>query len=98
METPVRSVRADVMMAPLVKGQAALISLQVMSLLVLEVLVQVVVVEVEGVLLSSLSSTPTQATHPRTRPAARGWAWGAKGLGCLLVLPAPGPRCSGPFS
>jgi hypothetical protein len=43
---------------------------------------------VEEVLLFSLSSTPTQATHPRTRPAARVWAWGAKGLGCLIVPPA----------
>ena len=75
--TPVRSVRADVMMAPLVKGQVAVIMLQVMSLLVLEVVVKVFVVEVglDEVLLFSLSSTPT----PRTRPAARCLGLGRSG-------------------
>ena len=79
---------------------------QVMSLLVkvtgqvlLEVLVMVVKVVVkvlvlEEVLLFSLSATP----FPRTRPAARVWAWGAKGSGFEFVAPAPGRRCSGPFS
>ena len=85
----------------LVQGQVILF--QVMRLLlllvqlmafVLMVLVKAFVVEVQEVLLFSLSSTP----FPRTRPAARSWAWGAKGLGCLSVPPAPGRRCSGPFS
>ena len=67
--------------------------------LVLEVVVKVFVVEefvveVQEVFLSSLSSTP----FPRTRPAARVWAWGAKGSGFPIVLPAPGRRCSGSFS
>ena len=61
--------------------------LDVMEALV-QVLLEKVVKEVFEVLLSSLSPTPTQTTHPRTRPAARVWAWGAKGLGCLIVLPA----------
>ena len=59
-----------------------------------KVMVKVFVVKVEEVLLFSLSSTP----FPRTRPAARVWAWGAKGPGFPIVLPAPGRRCSGPFS
>jgi hypothetical protein len=57
---------------------------------VLVMVVKVVVKVFVGVLLFSLSPTPTQTTHPRTRPAARSWAWGAKGLGCLIVAPAPG--------
>ena len=60
--------------------------------------VKVVVFVVEALLLSSLSSIPTQTTHPRTRPAARVWASGAKGLGFQFAAPAPGQRCSGPFS
>jgi len=66
----------------------------------LEVKVLVVVKEfvVEALLLFSLSSTPTQTTNPRTRPAARVWAWDAKGSGFEFVAPAPGRRCSGPFS
>ena len=63
-------------------------------MVLLEVLVQVMVVKVQEVFLSSLSSTP----FPRTRPAARVWAWDAKGSGFPIVLPAPGRRCSGPFS
>ena len=88
----------------LVQGQVILF--QVMSLLlllvqlmafVLMVLVKAFVVEVQEVFLFSLSS-PTTTTMPQTRPAARSWAWGAKGLGCLIVPLAPGRRCSGPFS
>ena len=68
--------------------------------LLLQALVQVkaFVVEMLKVLLFSLSSTPTQTTNPRTRPAARVWAWDAKGSGFEFVAPAPGRRCSGPFS
>ena len=65
----------------LVQGQVILL---VMSLLLLlEVLVEVKVEKkefvVEEALLFSLSSTPTQTTHPTPRPAARCWAWGAQG-------------------
>ena len=67
-------------------------------LLEVKVLVEVFVVEAEEVLLFSLSSTPTQTTHPSTRPAARVWASGVKGLGFRFAAPAPGRRCSGPFS
>ena len=75
--------------------QGQVILLQVLGLLLLDVmLVQVlrpeVVKEVFVVPLFSLSPTPTQTTHPRTRPAARVWAWGAKGSGFPIVLPAPG--------
>ena len=66
--------------------------LQVIMLLV--VLVKEFVVEVEAVFLASLSSP----SFPRTRPAARVWASGAKGLGFQFAAPAPGRRCSGPFS
>ena len=52
----------------------------------------------EEVLLFSLSSTPTQTTNPRTRPAARVSASGVKGLDFQFAAPAPGRRCSGPFS
>ena len=67
-----------------VKGQVT-----VKVLLEVKVLVKVFVVS-----LFSLSST----SFPRTRPAARVWAWGAKGSGFPIVLPARGRRCSGPFS
>ena len=70
-----------------------LVQVKAFVLLVVKVVVKVFLVEVE-VLLFSLSSTP----FPRTRPAARVWAWGDEGLGCLIVLPAPGRPCSGPFS
>jgi hypothetical protein len=70
--------------------------MQVIMLLVLLVVLMVVavkefvveafVVEVEEVFLSSLSST----SFPRTRPAARVWASGAKGLGLQFAAPAPG--------
>ena len=75
-----------------VKGQVT-----VKVLLEVKVLVLVCVVKefvVEEVFLSSLSST----SFPRTRPAARVWASGAKGLGFQFAAPAPGRRCSGPFS
>ena len=66
--------------------------LQALVQVLLEKVVKVLVKAfAEEVLLFSLSSTPP----PRTRPAARVWAWGAKGLGCLIVLPAPGRRSSG---
>ena len=48
-------------------------------LMMMQVKVLVKVFRLEEVLLFSLSSTPTQTTNPRTRPAARVWAWGAKG-------------------
>ena len=71
METAVRSVRADVLMAPLVKGQVTVLMLLVLlEALVLEVVAKAFVVE-EG-FLSSLSSTPC----PRTRPAALGLGLG----------------------
>ena len=63
---------------------------EVFVLLVVKVFVEFVV----EVLLFSLSST----TFPRTRPAARVWAWDAKGSGFEFAAPAPGRRCSGPFS
>ena len=65
----------------------------VIMLVLLEVKLVVVEFVVE-VLLFSLSST----TFQRTRPAARVWASGAKGLGFQFAAPAPGRRCSGPFS
>ena len=68
--------------------------MKVMMLMTVKVVVKVF----EEVLLFSLSSTPTQTTNPRTRPAARVWASGAKGLDFQFVAPAPGRRCSGPFS
>ena len=89
------------LLVALVQGQV--IVFQVMSLLlllvqlmafVLMVLVKAFVVEVKEVFLSSPSSTP----FPRTRPAARVWAWGAKGLGCLILPPAPGQPSSGAVS
>ena len=58
--------------------------------------VKVVVKVFEEVLLFSFSSPSTPP--PRTRPAARVWASGAKGLGFQFAAPAPGRRCSGPFS
>jgi hypothetical protein len=74
-------------------------------MVLLEVLVQVVVfvvkafvVEVQEVFLFSLSSTTPTRTTPSTRPAGRVWAFGAKGLGFQFAAPAPGRRCSGPFS
>ena len=79
-----------------VKGQVTVNLLlqalvQVKAFVLVVVVVKVFVVQVEEVLLFSISSPPP------LRPAARAWAWGAKGLGCLIVLPAPGRRCSGPF-
>jgi len=65
---------------------------------VMKVMMLMTVKVFEEVLLFSLSSTPTQTTNPRTRPAARVWASGAKGLGFQFAAPAPGRRCSGPFS
>ena len=65
----------------------------VIMLVLLEVKLVVVEFVVE-VLLFSLSST----TFQRTRPAARVWARDAKGSGFEFVAPAPGRRCSGPFS
>ena len=100
LQPAAREVQAkDVLLMDVLLVQGQVILLQVLGLL-MEALVQVlrpeVVREVFVVLLSSLSPTPT--THPRTRPAARVWAWGAKGLGCLIVLPAPGQRSSGDVS
>ena len=66
---------------------------QVTVVLKVKVVVKVFEFVVE-VLLFSLSSP----TFPRTRPAARVWAWPAKGSGFEFVAPAPGRRCSGPFS
>ena len=63
-----------------VKGLVMVIML---VLLEVKVLVEVFVVREfaeEALLLFSLSSTPTPTTMPQTRPAARVWAWGAKGL------------------
>ena len=78
-----------------VKGLVMVIMLVLLEVKVLVVfVVKEFVVKVDEVLLFSLSSTPP----PRTRPAARVWAWGAKGSGFPIVLPAPGRRCSGPFS
>jgi hypothetical protein len=80
----------------LVQGQVLL--LQVLGLLLMEALVQVlrpeVVKEVFVVRLSSLSPTPTQTTHPPPRPAARVWAWGAKGSGFPIVRPAQSGNCA----
>ena len=59
---------------------------------------EVVVKEEVLFLLFSLSSTTTTRTSPSTRPAGRVWASGAKGLGFQFAAPAPGRRCSGPFS
>ena len=73
-----------------VKGLVTVIIL----LLQVKVLVEVFVEFVVEVLLFSLSST----TLSRTRPAARVCASGAKGLGFQFAAPAPGRRCSGPFS
>ena len=81
------------MMKGLVTVKVLLVKVMV-KVFVLEVVVKVFVVEVEEVFLSSLSST----SFPRTRPAARVWASGAKGLGLQFAAPAPGRRCSGPFS
>ena len=58
-------------------------------LLEVKVLEEVFVVEAEEVLLFSLSSAPTQTTNPRTRPAARVWASGVKGLGFQSPPPSP---------
>ena len=46
---------------------------------------------VEALLLFSLSSTPTPTTNLRTRPAARVWAWPAKGSG--FECPREGGTC-----
>ena len=73
----------------------------VIMLVLLEVKVFVVkefVVKVDEVFLFSLSSTTPTRTTPSTRPAGRVWAFGAKGLGFQFAAPAPGRRCSGPFS
>ena len=72
--------------------QVAVMMMKVTVLLEVKVMVKESVVE--ALLLFSLSST----LPPRTRPEARVWAWGAKGLGCLIVLPAPGQPSAGPFS
>ena len=79
-----------------VKGLVMVIMLVLLEVKVLAVVfvVKEFVVKVEEVRLFSLSST----TNPRTRPAARVWAWDAKGSGFEFVAPAPGRRCSGPFS
>ena len=72
-----------------------------LMLVVIMLMVKVMKVKgfvVEALLLFSLSSTPTQTTNPRTRPAARVWAWDAKGSGFEFVAPAPGRRCPGPFA
>jgi hypothetical protein len=92
-------------MAALVQGQVILLMMKVKGLVMLlvllvKVLVKVFVVKefVEEVFLSSLSSTSFPRTTPSTRPAGRVWAFGAKGLGFQFAAPAPGRRCSGPFS
>jgi hypothetical protein len=74
--------------------QVAVIMMKVVKVTVKVLLEVKVMVKVFVVSLFSLSSTP----FPRTRPAARVWAWGAKGSGFPIVLPARGRRCSGPFS
>ena len=80
--------RADVMMMDVLRtvalAQGQVILLQVMSLLLLRE-VRRVKAFVEEVLLFSLSSTPPPSTTPSTRPAARCWAWGPKGLGLPSV-------------
>ena len=89
METAVSQVVGVLMMEAVMKV--------LLEALVLEVVVKVFAVEefvVEEVSLSSLAST----SFPRTRPAARVWASGAKGLAFQFAAPAPGRRCSGPFS
>ena len=91
----------------LVQGQVILLMMKVVKVkglvtvkVLLEMKVQVFVVKefVEALLLFSLSSTPFPRTTPSTRPAGRVWAFGAKGLGFQFAAPAPGRRCSGPFS
>ena len=76
----------------LMEARQVAVMMKVKGQVLLEVLVEVLVLE--AVLLFSLSPTPL----PSTRPAARVWASGAKGSGFPVVLPAPGRRCSGPFS
>ena len=65
---------------------------------VLEMLLVFVLLVVFVLLFSLSSTTTTRTTTPSTRPAARVWASGAKGLGFQFAAPAPGQRCSGPFS
>jgi hypothetical protein len=77
----------DVLVMKVMRGLVTVI-----LLLQVKVLVKVLVEFVVEVLLFSLSST----TFPRTRPAARVWAWDAKGSGFEFAAPAPGRRCSGP--
>ena len=89
----VMNVLMDVLVMKVMKVMKGLVT----GILLLQVKVMKVEVFVEfvvEVLLFSLSST----TFPRTRPAARVWAWDAKGSGLEFVAPAPGRRCSGPFS
>ena len=82
--------------------QVAVMMMLMLDVLMIKVMeVKVLVVKefvVEALLLFSLSSTPNPRTMPQTRPAARVWAWGAKGSGLPIVAPAPGRRCSGSFS
>ena len=87
----------------LVQGQVILLMMKglvMLLVLLVKVMVKVFVVKefVEEVVLFSLSSTPSPRTTPSTRPAGRVWAFGAKGLGFQFAAPAPGRRCSGPFS
>ena len=97
---------ADVLVLMMMKVKDVLVldvlMLMVMMMKVVKVLLEVKVMVKEfvvvEVLLFSLSSTPFPRTTPSTRPAGRVWAWGAKGSGFPIVLPAPGRRCSGPFS
>ena len=79
MMMKVKDVLMMMLMMMTVKGQ---VTVKVL----LEVKVVVKVFVVEEVLLFSLSSTPTTRTMPQTRPAARVWAWGAKGSGFPIVL------------
>ena len=78
MMMKVKDVLMMMLMMMTVKGQVT-----VKVLLEVKVVVKVFV---EEVLLFSLSSTPTTRTMPQTRPAARVWAWGAKGSGFPIVL------------
>ena len=86
----------DVLRMKVMKVKGLVTDKVLLALVQVKVLVLVFVVKafvVEEVFLSSLSST----SFPRTRPAARVWASGAKGLGFHFAAPAPGQRCSGPF-
>ena len=87
----------DVLVMKVMKGLVTVtLLLQVKVLVEVFVLlvVKVFVAFVVEVLLFSLSPT----AFPRTRPAARVWGLGFKGLGFQFAAPAPGRRCSGPFS